>query len=302
MPEYPDITVYVERLEHFLLGQPLKQLRIKTPFLLRTYEPAPETFTGRTVTELGRLGKRIIFGFEGDFFMALHLMINGRLHWQKAGAIIPAKRGLAALDFPHGTLLLTESTSQKRAALHLVQGREALAAFNRGGVNVLTTGLDQFTAALRRENHTLKRSLTDPRLIDGIGNAYSDEILHRAGLSPFLLTSKITDDQIAGLYEASRGILLDWTERLRQEVGDGFPARVTAFHEAMAVHGKYGQPCPVCGTPIQRIKYASSETNYCPTCQTGGRLLADRALSRLLKQDWPRTPEELEAHIQDRRR
>ncbi|MCB0018083.1 MAG: hypothetical protein KDE09_09870, partial [Anaerolineales bacterium] len=284
MPEYPDITVYVERLEHFLLGQPLKQLRIKTPFLLRTYEPAPETFAGRTVTELGRLGKRIIFGFEGDYFMALHLMINGRLHWQKAGAIIPAKRGLAALDFPHGTLLLTESTSQKRAALHLVQGREALAAFNRGGVNVLTGGQDQFTAALRRENHTLKRSLTDPRLIDGIGNAYSDEILHRAGLSPFLLTSKITDDQIAGLYEASRGILLDWTERLRQEVGDGFPARVTAFHEAMAVHGKYGQPCPVCGTRIQRIKYASSETNYCPTCQTGGRLLADRALSRLLKQ------------------
>ena len=301
MPEYPDITVYVERLDHFLLGQQLKQIRIKTPFLLRTYEPAPEAFTGRTVTQLGRLGKRIIFGFEGDYFMVLHLMINGRLHWQKAGATIPAKRGLAALDFPHGALLLTESTSQKRAALHLVQGREALAAFNRGGVNVLTAELAQFAAVLRRENHTLKRALTDPRLIDGIGNAYSDEILHRAGFSPFLLTNNMTDDQIAGLYEASRGILSDWTERLRQEVGDGFPARVTAFHEAMAVHGKYGQPCPICGAPIQRIRYASSETNYCPTCQTGGRLLADRALSRLLKQDWPRTPEELEAHIQDRR-
>ena len=302
MPEYPDITVYIERLEHFLVGQKLEQVRIATPFLLRTYEPAPAEFVGRTLQGQGRSGKRIIFGFEDDFFMVIHLMIAGRFQWHKVGRKIPAKRGLAAFDFPNGTLLLTEASAKKRASLHLVHGREGLQSFDRGGLNVLDTPLHAFQEVVRSENHTLKRTLTDPRLLDGIGNAYSDEILHRAQLSPILLTSRMTDEQIERLYHASREILTEWTERLRVEVGDGFPGKVTAFREEMAVHGKFKQACPVCDTPVQRIKYATNETNYCPVCQTGGKLLADRAMSRLLKKDWPRTMEELESHIEERRR
>ena len=302
MPEYPDITIYIERLEHLLIGRTLEQMRITAPFLLRTFAPPKEAFAGRTLQRMLRSGKRIIFGFEDDYYMVLHLMIAGRLQWQEVGVKIPAKRGLAAFDFSHGTLLLTEASAKKRASLHLVQGEASLLSFDRGGVNVLTAPLADFVAVVRSENHTLKRTLTDPRLVDGIGNAYSDEILHRAQLSPILMTSKMSDEQIERLYDASREVLREWTDRFRTEVGDGFPRKVTAFRDEMAVHGKYKQPCPVCDTPVQRIKYATNETNYCPVCQTGGKLLADRAMSRLLKKDWPRTIEELETHIQERRR
>lgn len=295
MPEYPDIIVYIERLRHFVQGRTLESVRIKHPFLLRTADPPISTLDGRVVRDFERIGKRIVFTFDDDLFLVLHLMISGRLRWRKRGCTIPAKRGLAAFDFAHGSLLLTEASSQKRASLHLVRGADALDAFRRGGLEVLDADVEAFGAALRAENHTLKRALTDQRILSGIGNAYSDEILHRARLSPFLLTSKLTDAQVAQLFEATTTILTEWTARLRAEVGDGFPDKVTAFHPEMAVHGRYGKPCPVCGTAVQRIRYATNETNYCPRCQTEDRLLADRALSRLLKDDWPRTVEALEA-------
>jgi formamidopyrimidine-DNA glycosylase len=294
MPEYPDVVVYIERLQAFVQGQRLKQIRISHPFLLRTAVPQIKEIEGLTIHGFERIGKRIVFVFENDLFLILHLMVSGRLRWRKTGVSIAAKRCLAAMDFENGALLLTEASSRKRASLHLVQGRAALDNFHRGGLEVMTASLPDFAAALTEENHTLKRALRDPTILSGIGNAYSDEILHRAKLSPFLLTDKLSEEQIAQLYEATRAILTEWTERLRAEVGEGFPEKVTAFHKEMAVHGRYEYPCPVCGTPIQRIRYATNETNYCPTCQTEGRLLADRALSRLLKSDWPRTVEELE--------
>ena len=295
MPELPDIELYLSALRPRILGQPLEQARLGSPFLLRTVEPPLASFTGRRVEELRRLGKRIVFAFEGEHFMVLHLMITGRLHWKPRGAKIPGKIGLAAFDFPEGTLTLTEASAKKRASLHLAVGEEALAAFDPGGLEVLTADSASFRAALLAENHTLKRALTDPRLLSGIGNSYSDEILHRAKLSPFQLTRNLTEDETEILFQASRDVLTEWTDRLRSETGDGFPEKVTAFHPKMAVHGRFGQPCPVCGTPVQRLVYADSEANYCPTCQTEGRLLADRALSQLLKGDWPKTLEELEA-------
>ena len=294
MPEYPDIMIYIEALQRVVQGQTVTRVRIAHPFLLRTVEPPVAELHGRTLRALERMGKRIIFVFDEDYFLALHLMISGRLQWTPSERAVPAKGWLAAFEFTAGTLLLTEASSQKRASLHLVRGREALRAFERGGLEVMAATPEDFRAVLQSENHTLKRALTDPRLFSGIGNAYSDEILHRARLSPFLLTQKLTDEQIARLAEATQTVLSEWIARLRTEVGAGFPTRVTAFHEAMAVHGRYGKPCPVCGTPVQRIRYAANETDYCPHCQTEDRLLADRALSRLLKEDWPRTIEELE--------
>jgi len=295
VPELPDIEVYLSALRPRIIDQPLEQARLGSPFLLRTVEPPPASFAGSRVVELRRLGKRIVFAFEGERFMVLNLMITGRLHWKPHGAKMPGKIGLAAFDFPNGTLTLTEASAKKRASLHLVVGEEALAAFDPGGLEVLTADSASFSAALVKENHTLKRALTDPHLLAGIGNSYSDEILHRAKLSPFQITRNLTPEETETLFQASRKVLTEWTDRLRTETGDGFPEKVTAFHPAMAVHGKFGQPCPVCGTPVQRLVYADSEANYCPTCQTGGRLLADRALSQLLKGDWPKTLDELEA-------
>ncbi|MBN1873761.1 MAG: formamidopyrimidine-DNA glycosylase [Anaerolineae bacterium] len=294
MPEYPDVIVYIERLRYFVQGQPLQHIRIVHPFVLRTTAPPIHALEGRLLIALERIGKRIVFDFGEEMFLVLHLMISGRLHWQKVGAKVPAKRGLAALDFPNGTLLLTESSSQKQASLHLVAGRDRLRTFDRGGLEVVSATAEAFRIAIQAENHTLKRALTDQSILSGIGNAYSDEILHRARLSPFLLTQSLTEEQITQLFQATKDVLTEWVERLRAEVEDGFPGKVTAFHPDMAVHGRYGQPCPVCGTKVQRIQYAANETNYCPRCQTEGRLLADRALSRLLKEDWPRTVEELE--------
>src|SRR5262245_41988870 len=294
MPELPDITIYLDALEARVLGQRLAAVRLASPFLLRTAEPPLSAASGRRVVALRRLGKRIAFGLEGDLWLVLHLMIAGRLHWHPRGAKPPARRGLAAFDFENGTLLLTEAGTKKRASLHVVQGSAGLDAHDRGGVQPLDSDFDAFRAALTRENHTLKRALTDPHLFSGIGNAYSDEILHRARLSPVALTRRLDDDEIARLYEATRATLTDWIARLRGETGAGFPEKVTAFRPGMAVHGRYGKPCPECGTAVQRIRYAENETNYCPRCQTGGRLLADRSLSRLLKDDWPRSIEELE--------
>ena len=294
MPELPDITVYIEQLRPRTQGQVLERLDIASPFLLRSVDPPPSELHGQRVVELLRIGKRIVWAFDGDRFLILHLMIAGRLHWKPPGAKLPGKVGLAALRFPSGTLTLTEAGSKKRASLHVVRGQPALAQHNPGGLDVLTSDLPAFTAALQRENHTLKRALTDPRLFDGIGNAYSDEILHTAKMSPLALTQRLTTEEIARLRDATQRTLLDWTDRLRRETGDGFPEKVTAFREGMAVHGRFGKPCPVCGSPVQRIVYAENETNYCPRCQTGGKLLADRSLSRLLKDDWPRTLEELE--------
>ena len=294
MPELPDITVYIEALEARVLGRRLERVRLASPFLLRTAVPPIKAAEGRAVVALRRLGKRIVFGLEGDLWLVLHLMIAGRLHWQPPGAALKPKYGLAAFDYAEGSLTLTEAGSKKRASLHLLEGEAALAEHDPGGLEVLEADLEAFAAALTARSHTVKRALTDPHIFSGIGNAYSDEILHRAGLSPVAMTAKLTDAEIAGLYEATRGSLLDWTQRLRDEAGADFPEKVTAFRKGMAVHGRYGKACPVCGTKVQRIRHASNETNYCPRCQTGGKLLADRSLSALLKKDWPRSIEELE--------
>jgi formamidopyrimidine-DNA glycosylase len=294
VPELPDITVYLERLRPRIEGQVLDRAEIKSPFLLRSVDPPMAALVGRRITRLSRLGKRIVWHFDDELFLVLHLMIAGRLHWKPPDAKLPGKIGLAAFRFATGTLTLTEAGSKRRASLHLVRGASALRQHDPGGLDVLAANLDAFAAALVRENHTLKRALTDPRIFDGIGNAYSDEILHAARLSPLALTVRLDRTEIARLFETTRSTLVGWTERLRQEAGDGFPEKVTAFREGMAVHGRFGQPCPVCGSAVQRIVYAENETNYCPRCQTGGKLLADRSLSRLLKDDWPRTLEELE--------
>jgi formamidopyrimidine-DNA glycosylase len=303
MPELPDLTVYLEALEARVLGQPLTGARLGNPFLLRTVDPPLSSAAGRPVRAVRRLGKRLILSLEGDLHLALHLMIAGRLHWKPPGAALPGKAPpgpgrsvLLALDFPTGTLTLTEAGSKRRAALHLVAGEAALRALDRGGLEPLEADLPAFAAALRRENHTLKRALTDPSLFAGIGNAYSDELLHRARLSPMSLTSSLDDQAVARLFEATRATLVEWTDRLRRQAGDRFPEKVTAFREGMAVHGRHRQPCPVCGTLVQRIVRAENEVNYCPRCQTGGRILSDRSLARLLKADWPWTVEALEQH------
>jgi len=293
MPELPDITVYIEALESRILGQVLERTRIAKPFLLRSVDPPISAAQGKRVIGLRRMGKRIVVELEDDLFLVIHLMIAGRLRWVAAGAKVPGKIGLAAFDFSNGTLILTEAGSKRRASLWLVRGEKSLEQFERGGLEVLDSSLSDFTERLMQENHTLKRSLTDPRLFSGIGNAYSDEILHRAKISPIKHTTRLTGEEIKRLFEATRETLIEWTDRLRKESKGEFPAKVTAFREEMAVHGKFGKPCPVCGTPVQRIRYADNETNYCPRCQTDGRLLADRALSRLLKQDWPRSIDEL---------
>lgn len=297
MPELPDIALYVHALAPRVVGARLEGLRIASPFLLRTAAPPVTDLAGRTIREVRRLGKRIVFGFQDDYFAVLHLMIAGRLHWKPAAAPLKGRSSLAAFDFAHGTLLLTEAGSKHRASLHVVRGAAALADFDRGGLDVLGATLEQLRAALSRESHTLKRALTDPTLFDGIGNAYSDEILHAARLSPLRLTSQLTPDESERLFLAARRTLGDWIERLRVGVGDSFPKKVTAFRPGMAVHGRFRQPCPVCGSPVQRIRYAENEVNYCATCQTGGRVLADRSLSRLLKQDWPRSLEEWEERV-----
>jgi formamidopyrimidine-DNA glycosylase len=294
MPELPDIALYLHALAPRVVGARLERLRIASPFLLRTADPPLAELSGRTIRNVSRLGKRIVLGFEADYFIVLHLMIAGRLHWRSNGALIPRRSGLAALDFPNGTLLLTEAGTKHRASLHVVRGASALAAHDPGGLDVLGATLEQFRAALTRESHTLKRALTDPRLLDGIGNAYSDEILHAARLSPLRLTSQLTPEEGERLFRAVRETLVTWMERLRAATGDAFPEKVTAFREGMAVHGRFKKPCPVCGSPVQRIRYANNEVNYCAKCQTGGRLLADRSLSRILKQDWPRSLAEWE--------
>jgi formamidopyrimidine-DNA glycosylase len=324
MPELPDIVVYLEALESRILGQKLERVSLESPFLLRTVKPPIHDLEGETVRSLRRLGKRIALGLENDHWLVLHLMIAGRLHWREpvappsrtgpngsegaahaspacgSGDALPVRavlprRALAAFDFARGSLVLTEAGSRKRASLHVVVGAEGLHALDPGGLETLHAGLDSFAARLTSENHTLKRALTDPRLFSGIGNAYSDEILHAARLSPVALTERLSVQDIARLHEATRQTLQEWTERLRHQTRGSFPEKVTAFREGMAVHGRYGKPCPRCGAKVQRIRYADNETNYCARCQTGGKLLADRALSRLLKQDWPRTLEELEA-------
>ena len=297
MPELPDVVVYVEALERRILGQPLERVRLASPFVLRSVDPPVREAEGRRVVAVRRLGKRIVLALEGGLFVVIHLMIAGRLRWRPPGAKTPGRIGLAAFDFPGGTLLLTEAGSKRRASLHLIRGEAALAGFDRGGLEPLETSLAGFRDRLVSESHTLKRALTDPRLFSGIGNAYSDEILHRARLSPVALTRRLDDDGIERLYDAARAVLVEWTDRLRREAGDGFPENVTAFHDGMAVHGRFREPCPICGTPVQRIRYADNETNYCPACQTGGRLLADRGLSRLLKEDWPRSLEEMEERL-----
>jgi formamidopyrimidine-DNA glycosylase len=307
MPELPDVTVYLEHLQRRVLDHRILGIRLGSPFVLRSVEPPLSEVHGKKVVALRRLGKRLVFGLEGDLaggaglragasplFLVLHLMIAGRLHWKAAGAKVPGKIGLAAFDFDDGTLTLTEASGKKRAWLRLVRGEEALAALDPGGVEPLEASLEAFTAELQRERHTLKRALTDPRLFSGIGNAYSDEILHRAQLSPTQMTLNLDSQEIVRLYQATQGTLRDWVDRLRQEAGDAFPEKVTAFRPEMAVHGRYGLPCPRCGAKVQRISYADNETNYCASCQTGGKLLADRSLSKLLKGDWPKTLEEME--------
>ena len=301
MPELPDVTVYVEALRERTVGARLERLRLATPFVLRSVEPPLGDVVGRAVTGVRRLGKRIVVALDDERFVLIHLMIAGRLHWKTAGAKVPGKIGVAAFDFSTGTLVMTEAGTKKRAAIHLLRGEAALRAHDPGGLEVLDVDLAAFRAALTAESHTLKRALTDPRVFSGIGNAYGDEILHRARLSPVKLTRQLSDAEIARLFDATRATLADWVERLRRDAAGAFPEGVTAFREGMAVHGRFGQPCPDCGSPVQRIVHAENETNYCPVCQTGGRLLADRALSRLLKADWPRTLEEMEQHVTRRR-
>jgi formamidopyrimidine-DNA glycosylase len=298
MPELPDVVLYIERLRDRLQGATLESIRVRSPSLLRTAEPPLSAAFGREVVGFERIGKRIVTALEGDLFLVLHLMIAGRLKLRPRGAPIAGKVGMAAFDFDRATLLLTEASSRKRTQLYLVQGRAALAEHDPGGIDVFTCSAREFRDVLTRESHTIKRSLTDPRLLSGIGNAYSDEILHRARVSPVRLTRQLDDGEFAALLSACRDVLREWTDRLRDETGDGWPEKVTAFRPQMAVHGRYGQPCPVCGTKVQRIVYSHNETNYCPTCQTGGKLLSDRSLSRLLKKDWPRTLEELEERME----
>jgi len=293
MPELPDITVYIEALTTRVVGQPLERVRIAKPFLLRSVDPPISAANGKRVTGVRRMGKRIVLELGDDLFLVIHLMIAGRLRWVPSGGKVPGKIGLAAFDFPNGTLILTEAGSKRRASLWLVRGEDSLEQFERGGLEVMDATRAQFTERLVQENHTLKRSLTDPRLFSGIGNAYSDEILHRARLSPVKHTRRLNEEEITRLFDATRAVLVEWTDRLRAESAGDFPTKVTAFRDEMAVHGKFGKPCPVCGTPVQRIRYADNETNYCPRCQTDGKLLADRALSRLLKQDWPKSIDEL---------
>lgn len=297
MPELPDIVVYIEAMEQRILGQVLRRIQVASPFLLRTATPPLESTHQHTVTALRRVGKRIAIGFDNGLWLVFHLMIAGRLHWSERRRTPDGRRTLAALDFDSGTLALTEAGARKRASLHLLAGESELARIDPGGLDVLSASRDQFGAALTASNHTLKRSLTDPRIFSGIGNAYSDEILYHAQLSPVALTRRMKPEEISRLYEATRHTLTQWTQNLRAEAGGKFPEKVTAVREEMAVHGRYGQPCPRCGAKIQRIRYASNETNYCATCQTGGKLLADRALSRLLREDWPRSLEEMEERL-----
>ena len=294
MPELPDILLYLHALQSRVVGHRVEAVRLASPFLLRSIDPPLASVQGRTIVDLHRLGKRIVMEAEGELFLVFHLMIAGRLRWKPRGTRVPGKVGLLAIDFDHGTLLLTEAGTKRQASLYVVQGRGALADHDPGGLQVLDADLAAFDRALRSDNHTLKRALTDPHLFSGIGNAYSDEILHAGRLSPFKQTQSLTDDEVRRLYESTRTTLLQWIARLRDQAGDEFPEKVTAFHEEMAVHGRYGKPCPDCGSPVQRVVYAANEANYCATCQTGGRLLADRALSRLLREDWPRTLDELE--------
>ena len=294
MPELPDILLYLHALRARVVGQVLNRARLASPFLLRSTEPPLDSVTGRMLIGLHRAGKRIVLELEGDLFLVFHLMIAGRFRWKEPDAKIPGKVGLLALDFVDGSLILTEAGSKRQASLHVVAGRAALARHDPGGIEVLDASLPDFAEALQADNHTLKRALTDPHIFSGIGNAYSDEILHAARLSPFKQTQSLTDAEVRQLYDATRATLRDWIERLQEQAGDRFPAKVTAFHPEMAVHGRYRLPCPVCGSPVQRVVYASNEANYCARCQTGGRLLADRSLSRLLREDWPRTIEELE--------
>jgi formamidopyrimidine-DNA glycosylase len=300
VPELPDVTVYIEALERRIAGAELRRIRLASPFLLRSVEPPPAEVEGKRVLGLRRLGKRIAIELEAELYLVIHLMIAGRLHWKEPGAPLPGRRALAVFEFGTGNLILTEAGSQKRASLHLVRGASALAEHDPGGIEVRADDFAGFERALRARNHTLKRALTDPRLLSGIGNAYSDEILHRARLSPVKWTSRLDDAELRRLHAAAVAVLGEWVERLRAEAGADFPTGVTAFREGMAVHGRYREPCPDCGAPVQRIRYANNETCYCANCQTEGRLLADRALSRLMKQDWPRTLEELESRAAER--
>ena len=294
MPELPDILLYLHALRPRLVGRRVESVRLASPFLLRSIEPPLASIEGRRVVDLRRIGKRIAMEFEGELFLVFHLMIAGRFRWKEKGTRIPGKVGLLAIDFENGTLILTEAGTKRQASLHVVSGRDTLAQHDPGGLEVLDAPLAEFSAALTRENHTVKRALTDPHIFSGIGNAYSDEILHAARMSPFKQTQSLSKDEIRTLFDATRVTLNKWISALREETGEEFPEKVTAFREQMAVHGRYGKPCPDCGTPVQRVVYAANEANYCPSCQTGGRLLADRSLSRLLKDDWPRTLEELE--------
>lgn len=301
MPELPDVTVYVEAIAARCQGHPLQRIQLFNPFVLRSVDPPKTELEGRRVVAVERLGKRVVLVLEGERFAVIHMMVAGRLHWKPPKAKLPRKRTMFAMHFERGVLQLTEAGSKRRASLHLVRGREALAEHDPGGLDVFAITTEQFAERIRARNHTLKRALTDPRIFDGIGNAYSDEILHAAKLSPVKLSSRLDDEEIARLHAACKTGLTQWTERLREHYGEDFPEKVTAFRPDMAMHGKYGEPCPDCGEPVQRIVYASRETNYCPRCQTGGKLLADRSLSRLLKKDWPRSLEELEAYKAERR-
>ena len=301
MPELPDVAVYLEALTARTRGRAMSNVTIRSPFVVRTVQPSVESLVGRDVTGLRRIGKQIAFEFDRDLFLVIHLMIAGRFQWAEQGKVPRTKIALATFEFPNGVLVLTEASTKKRASIHVVQGEAALGAFNRGGLEVMEATIEAFTEALTRENHTVKRSLTDPALFSGIGNAYSDEILHAARLSPLKLTSRLSAEEIARLRGAVLDTLSVWTDRLRRQTGEKFPSKVTAFHPEMAVHGKFGKPCPVCGKPVQHIVYAANECNYCATCQTEGKLLADRAMSRLLKSDWPRSLDEWDAHIEERR-